>query len=834
MLTGRRAWLRRAVWIVALWLVVAAGGLSVWVLDDLPSLDDLDAGLALPSTRIYDRHGRLLYEILPPQQGRNRVLPLSEIPRHCVNAIIATEDANYYRHPGVDPLGIARALWLNLRGGEIVAGGSTITQQTARLLLLDPRPGSERSLRRKLREALLALKMQRRFSKDEILELYLNQVYFGNLAYGIDAAARAYFQKGAGDLSLAECALLAGIAQNAITNDPLAQRERAKSRQAVSLRLMAQQGYISGEESRTALADELQFAAVPFPIEAPHFVMEVWRLLERDFGAELREGGLEVVTTVDRDWTRQAQDIARRQLRALNNPAQGARPANANNAALVALDPRTGEVLTLLGSPDYFDEAIDGAVNAALAYRQPGSTLKPFTYAEAMNPAYPDPYTAATMILDIRRPFVTNKKESFAPANYGHVEHGPILVREALASSYNIPAVVALEQIGVERFLRFVSELGLENLRDNAQVDFSITLGGGEVRLLDLAEAYAALANGGYDIEPHFILSITDARGEQIYRYQAPPLERRLLDERVAYIITDILSDNRARMPSFGENSPLNVGFPAAAKTGTTTDYRDNWVMGYTPDLVVGVWVGNADNAPMLDVSGVSGAGPVFNLFLRTVRRGGPHAEFAEPSGITRLEVCRISGLLPGEYCPQRIEELFIRGSEPIESDSFYRPFTVDRLTGRLATSSTDPANRREQVFLVLPDEARRWALKVGIPQPPFAKQYLAADNSDALRISSPDPYTVYELSQQVPAEAQRLRLAALAPAGTVSLRFLLNGEDVGGAERAPWQAWWTLEAGQFTLVAQATLSGGEQQLSPSIQFSVVEKQALSAYDRGI
>ncbi|MCE2471889.1 MAG: transglycosylase domain-containing protein, partial [Anaerolineae bacterium] len=243
------------------------------MLDDLPSLDDLDAGLALPSTRIYDRHGRLLYEILPPQQGRNRVLPLSEIPRHCVNAIVATEDANYYRHPGVDPLGIARALWLNLRGGEIVAGGSTITQQTARLLLLDPRPGSERSLRRKLREALLALKMQRRFSKDEILELYLNQVYFGNLAYGIDAAARAYFQKGAGDLSLAECALLAGIAQNAIINDPLAQRERAKSRQAVSLRLMAQQGYISGEESRTALADELQFAAVPFPIEAPHFVM---------------------------------------------------------------------------------------------------------------------------------------------------------------------------------------------------------------------------------------------------------------------------------------------------------------------------------------------------------------------------------------------------------------------------------------------------------------------------------------------------------------------------------------------------------------------------------
>ena len=577
----------------------------------------------------YDRHGRLLYEILPPQQGRNRILPLSEIPQHCRNAIIATEDANFYRHPGVDPLGIARALWLNLRGGEIVAGGSTITQQTARLLLLDPQRQSERSLRRKLRELALALQLQRRFSKDEVLALYLNQVYFGNLAYGIDAAARVYFQKGARDLSLAECALLAGIVQNAIHNDPLAQRERAKSRQAVALRLMAQQGTISAAESRAALADELQFAAVPFPIEAPHFVMEVWRILERDFGAELHAGGLEVITTVDRDWTRQARDIVRSQLRALNHPANGARPAHANNAALVALDPRTGEVLTLLGSPDYFDETIDGAVNAALAYRQPGSTLKPFTYAEAMNPAYSDAYTAATMLLDIRRPFVTNKNESFVPANYGHVEHGPVLLREALASSYNIPAVAALEHIGVERFVRFVSELGLDNLRDNARVDLSITLGGGEVRLLDLAEAYAALANGGFDVEPQLILSITNARGEQVYQYEAPPLTRRLLDERVAYIITDILSDNRARLPSFGLNSPLNVGFPAAAKTGTTTDYRDNWVLGYTPDLVVGVWVGNADNAPMHNVSGVSGAGPIYNLFLRMVTRGGRRASLS-------------------------------------------------------------------------------------------------------------------------------------------------------------------------------------------------------------
>lgn len=822
----RRARLWRAILLGALLLLVMVGGVSVWALYDLPSLDDLDAGLALPSTRIYDRRGRLLYEILPRQQGRHRVLPLSAIPQHCQNAIIATEDANFYRHPGVDPVGIARALWLNLRGGAIVAGGSTITQQTARLLLLDPQQESGGNWRRKLRELALALQLGNRFSKDAILELYLNQVYFGNLAYGLDAAARAYFQKQARDLSLAECALLAGIAQNAVTHDPLTQRERAKSRQAVALRLMAQQGYISRAEARTALADELQFAAAPFPIEAPHFVMEVWRILERDFGAALRRGGLEVVTTVDRDWTRQARDIARAQLRALNSPPHGARAAKANNAALVALDPRSGEVLTMLGSPDYFDGAIDGAVNAALAYRQPGSTLKPFTYAEAMNPDYSDAYSAATMILDIRRAFITNKNESYAPANYGLVEHGPVLAREALASSYNIPAVAALEHIGIERFLRFVSELGLDNLRNNARVDLSITLGGGEARLLDLAEAYAALANGGYDVEPQFILSITGAGGEQVYHYEAPPLTRRLIDERVAYIITDILSDNNARLPAFGENSPLNVGFPAAAKTGTTSDFRDNWVLGYTPDLVVGVWVGNADNAPMLDVSGVSGAGPIYNLFLRTVTRGQPRSEFVEPPGISRREVCRISGLLPGDYCPQRIEEMFIQGTEPQMYDNFYRPFVVDRQTGGLATSNTAAAQRLEQVFLVLPQAARRWALAQGLPQPPLASRDLA-DDSGVLRISSPDPYTVYELSAQLPSDSQRIRLAAMAPADARSVRFLLNGEDVGGALRAPWQAWWALQTGQYRLAARAELADGSLLESQALEFSVVEGQAL-------
>ncbi len=804
--------------LIALLLLLASGsGLAAWVLVDLPRLERLEAGLALPSTRLYERHGQLLYEILPQRQGRNRSLSLAQLPQHCQNAIIATEDANFYQHPGVDPIGILRALWINLRGGEILAGGSTITQQTVRLLLLDPQGQAQRSLHRKLREMALALQMQARFSKDEILALYLNQVYFGNLAYGLDAAARAYFQKDAPALSLAECALLAGIAQNALYYDPLTQPARAKARQAVTLRLMAENGYISETEAQTALADELQFAPTPFPIEAPHFVMQVWRILERDFGAALHQGGLQVRTTVDLAWTQHAQDIVQRQLAALNHPIDGSRPANAHNAALVALDPRSGEVLTMLGSPDYFAEDIDGALNAALAYRQPGSALKPFTYAEAMNPAYPDAYTAATMLLDVRTPFITDKLESYVPANYGLVEHGPVLLREALASSYNIPAVIALEHIGLERFLRFVTELGLENLRDNARVDLSITLGGGEVRLIDLAEAYSALANGGYDIEPQYILSIQNAAGKLLYEYKAPPLTRRLIDPRVAYIITDILADNAARLPAFGENSPLKLGFPAAAKTGTTTDFRDNWVMGYTPQLVVGLWLGNADNAPMFAISGVSGAGPIYNLFMRTVSRGMAAANFEEPPGLTRREVCRLSGLLPTDYCPRRISELFIAGTEPSDYDTFYQPFRI---------------GDSERVFLVLPPAARAWAARAGLPQPPLAKLVPSASQpADMLTLTSPDPYSIYEIAAGLPRAAQRLRFAVAAPADAHTVRYMLNGLPVASVPAPPWDVWWSLEAGEYNLQAMAELVDGRQVESAPLPFSVVERPLPASYD---
>lgn len=809
---------------LALILALTGGVGWGWLFGDLPSIDGIQAGMTLPSTRIFDRSGRLLYEILADSEtgGRNTAIPLDSIPRDCVNAVIATEDANFYSHPGVDVVGIARALWINLTGGEVLAGGSTITQQVARTLLLDPQQRAERTLYRKLREGMLALRLQSAYSKDDILALYLNQSYFGNLAYGIEAAAQAYFGKSAPDLSRAECALLAGLVQLPAVYDPLTNLEAAEARQEVVLNLMAQHGYLTQAEADAANAETLQFAASPFPIEAPHFVMAVIKQLERDYPDALYRDGLDVITTVDLDWQRAAERIVNRQLDALNHPIQAGRvPANANNAALVALDPYTGQVLTLLGSPDYFNEDIDGAVNAALALRQPGSTLKPFTYAAAMNPLRDDAWNAATMILDVETPFITRRLESYTPANFGLVEHGPVLLREALASSMNIPAVVALDHIGIGEMVNLAVNAGLTTLAENTDVDLSVTLGGGEIRLIDLTQAYSIFPNGGYRIDPVFILNVTDRAGRVLYDWQPPPLTTRVLDEGIAFLINDILSDDEARIQGFGRGSALNIGRPAGAKTGTTTDYRDNWIVGYTPNLVVGVWVGNADNTPMTDVTGVSGAAPIWNAYLREVLTGQPELTFTRPDGLLRLEVCAVSGLLATPECPRRRVEWFIPGTEPTEYDTFYQTFTLDRRTGLLADETTPEADRIERVYLVLPQEARDWGIRSGITPPPTGALIVQTDADDGLRLLEPDPYTSFQITPVIPRDAQRLRLTVGAPPGTQSVTYQLNGEPLGTVNADPWALWWTLEPGAWELTASATLADGTTDVSAPIPFTV-------------
>lgn len=832
----RRWWRKRAAGtriLLALSVVFGAllAGFWLWLTSDLPSIDALRSGLALPSTRIFDRSGRLLYEILPPEQGRNTPIAFDDIPDHCLNAVIATEDANFYVHPGVDPIGILRALWINLQGGDVFAGGSTITQQVARMTLLNPRGTAERTLKRKMQEAVLALRLETAYSKDEVLALYLNQAYFGSLAYGIEAAARAFFGKPASELAAGECALLAGLLQAPALYDPLANPEAARSRQQVVIRLMTESGYLTPQEADTILADPLVYAAAPFPIEAPHFVMSVWAQLDAQYPDALYTRGLDVVTTLDLDWQHAAERVTREQLERLNSTENPDRmPAGADNAALVALDPRTGAVLAMLGSPDYFDESISGAVNAALALRQPGSALKPFTYAAAFDPTRPEPWTAATVILDVATAFTTRRGELYTPANYGFAEHGPVRARVALASSLNIPAVSALQSVGVPAMIELSSRAGLTTLAQNPGLDLAVTLGGGEVRLLDLVAAYTLFPRLGSSIEPVLITKVSVREGETLFEWQ-PPVDRpRLLDPRVAWLITDILADDKARVPGFGANSLLNIGRPAAAKTGTTTDYRDNWIVGYTPSLVVGVWVGNADNRPMVNATGITGAAPIWHHFMREVLAGRPEESFGPPpDGMTQTRICELSGLLPTPACPQTRMEWFIDGTAPQELDTFWHALDIDTRTGQFADATTPAESRSSELFVVLPVEAEPWARSVGLnvlPADRVREIELVQSQpvgAASLRIVVPFPGAVYQISATMPRENQKLRLEAAAPRDALRVRLLLNGASVAEFDRSPFSFFWELEPGEYTLTAQSVSAGGTTTDSAPVMFRVLD-----------
>jgi penicillin-binding protein 1C len=823
---------RRVLIAIVLLLVAAATGVAVraWLFVDLPSLETLPERLAAPSSLILDRNGRLLYKVIDPNGGGNTPVPLSQIPVACQQATIAVEDANYYRHPGVDLVGVVRAVWINLRGGETLAGGSTITQQVARNLLLEPEEAAKRTLTRKLRESILAWRLAHAYSKGEVLALYLNQTYYGNMANGIEAAAQAYFGKPAAALDLAECAMLAGIPQAPAIFDPLTNPAAGREKQALVLDLMVKEGLIERPEAERAKGEDLSYAGSPFPIEAPHFVTYVWQELEARLGADMiRAGGLVVTTTLDLELQGAAEAILQRHLDRLQTPGPDRPARNVHNGGLVALNPQSGEVLAMVGSPDYFDARIDGAVNAALAPRQPGSALKPFTYAAAFDPQRPDPWSPATVLLDVRTAFPTREGDPYVPLNYDRRFHGPVPVRQALAASYNVPAVKTLQHVGLDTLITLARDVGISTFSDADRFGLALTLGGGEVRLLELTAAYGALANGGSRVTP---VAIEEVRrdGELLLRHRslAPTA---IIDPRVAWLITDILSDDAARAPSFGRGSVLHLSRPAAVKTGTTTDWRDNWTVGYTPDLVAGVWVGNADNSPMEQVSGITGAGPIWHDFMETALLGRPALAFERPDGVVQREVCTLSGKLPTSTCPYRSVEWFIEGTEPSEADDWYQQLRIDSATGLLADDSTPPERVVEQVFLMLPPELQSWAREQGIPAPPPAADLDevapggAGENAADLAITSPDNGVVFRLSTAIPAGDQQIRLTAVAHVALAQVTFLLDGEPVGTVAAAPggrsYALRWPLQPGQHRLVAAGRTASGEEIRSEPVLFQV-------------
>jgi 1A family penicillin-binding protein len=833
----RRHW-KLVLFILLIVSLACSVGVYAWLFVDLPSLDTLYQHASAPSTRILDRSGRVLYEISDPHQGRHTPIQLNDIPAACRQATIATEDANYYSHPGVDITGIIRALWINLQGGEVLSGGSTITQQLARNLLLSPDERTQRTLTRKLRESILAWRITQQFSKDDILDLYLNETYYGNLAIGIEAAAQIYFGKSAGELDLAECSLLAGLPQSTARYDPLTNLASAKERQAVVLDLMAKQGYITSDRAELAKAEDLQFAATPYPIEAPHFVAYVRQWLEDRYGLEaIYTQGLVVTTTLDLDWQNAAQAIAQRQIAALQEDKPDQPGKNVNDAAVVAIDPRSGEILVMLGSPDYFDKKIDGAVNAAVAPRQPGSSIKPITYAAAFDPQAPVPLTPATMILDVRSSFPTKEGDPYVPKNYDLQFHGPVSAREALASSYNIPAVKVLQYVGLDRMIALARSLGISTFGQPDRYGLSLTLGGGEVHLLDMVLAYSAFANGGLKVDPVAVLQVSDAQGHVLYK-QTPQPGQRVLDPRVAYLITNILSDNTARAPAFGEYSMLRLNRPAAAKTGTTTDWRDNWTIGYTPDFVTGVWVGNADNKPMERVSGITGAGPIWHDFMQEALKGQPIQDFMRPAGLIDLDVCATSGLLPTPYCPYTKREVFIAGTQPTQPDNLYRPVDIDVVTGLPATADTPRDHVESRVYLVLPAEAREWARDNGISQLAINNDQLTMNNPSttggsqpsterptAVRITRPDNGTIYRITPQTPIETQRIPVQAIVADGVKlrTLTLLVDGQSIGEFATSPVRAFWQLQLGAHTITAKIVDEQGQTFESEPVRIVVTQ-----------
>ncbi len=799
-------------------------GLGYWLFSDLPSVESLPRYLHAPSVHITDRQGRLLYEMIPPEGGRYLFVPLEKIPRSLQQATIATEDQNFYRHPGVDFWGMARAVWINLREGAMVAGGSTITQQVARNLLLEEAERGERSLRRKLREAFLAWQLTRRFRKDDILEMYLNQTYYGGMAYGVEAAAQTFFGKSVDQLDLAEAALLAGLPQAPARYNPYTDVQAAKRRQEVVLGLMEEAGYITAEQRRLAQAEKLVLAEAPYPIEAPHFVMMVRNAVDALFTSEqiLSAGGLIVRTTLDLDWQHQAEAAVRDQLLRLQQHTLGI-SHNVNNAALVAIDVHRGEILALVGSADYFDASISGAINMALAPRQPGSALKPLIYAAALDPQFPGgPWTAATMILDVRTAFLTGEGKAYLPENYDRQEHGPVLVRQALASSLNIPAVIALEHIGLETLVNLTSRLGITTLKDPYRYDLSLALGGGEVRLLELTAAYGAFANGGYRLTPHLILEITNAEGEVLYRTEPVP-QVRVLDARVAWLISDILKDDEARRLGFGEHSVLNLGRPAAVKTGTTSNFHDNWTIGYTPHLVVGVWSGNSDYQPMWEINGLTGAAPIWHQFMRAVLSGAPEDDFTRPEDLVQVEVCALSGLLPSEACVFRRWEWFIPGTQPVEQDRFYHWVDVDTRTGTLASAQTPPQYRARRLALDLPPQAHAWARAQNwlLIQDLVAAPSYEALPAEGLWLVSPAPGSRFLFDARVHASSQRILLEASAVTRLQQVSFWVDGEMVGVVTASPYRLWWQLQPGEHQIWAEALTVQGDHLKSDTVNIVV-------------
>ncbi len=648
------------------------------------------------STKILDRNGEVLYDIF--SQQRRTPVTFDEIPLFLKQATIAVEDKNFYKHQGFDPLGLLRGLSKIVTQGR-AQGGSTLTQQLVKNALLT----SERSIFRKIKEFLLAVQIEKKYTKDEILLMYLNEIPYGGTAYGVEAASEIYFGKKVSDLNLIESAVIAGIPQRPSYYSPFSSTPEAYIDRATQvLRRMEEDGYITKEQKEEAIAQlpNVEFQSQSAFFKAPHFVQYVQRILEERYGENVVEtGGLKVTTTLDWELQEKMQNIVKEEI----SKVEGQK---ITNGASVAMNPETGEILAMVGSKDFNDPNYDGQVNVTMSLRQPGSAIKPITYVTA----FKEGYTPATMVMDVPTTFPGGEGQpDYNPVNYDGKYRGPMQLRYALGNSINVVAVKTLALVGIKDTLQTAYDLGITTLEPTkdtlSRVGLSLTLGGGEVRLLELTSAYSAFTNKGFKVEPISILKVEDSNGKVLEEVE-PKKGKRVLSEEQAYLIASILSDNGARSEIFGTNSLLNVsGRTLAVKTGTTNDKRDNWTVGGNSQIMIGVWVGNNDNSPMLSVaSGISGASPIWRRSILEALSGKADIPFEIPSGIVTASVDSISGFRSHDGYPSRTE-YFIKGTEPGE-DSIHVKLKICKNDGKLATPSDIAAgNYDEKEYFVIKEE---------------------------------------------------------------------------------------------------------------------------------
>lgn len=711
----------------------APGGNLVTDADYAACLDKI-RGEALPATSyIYDRHGTLLATISDPDEGLRIVLAAEDIPLLVKQATVAAEDRFFYQHPGYDMRAISRAFVQNQQAGEVVSGGSTITQQLIKGICLTP----EQTYERKLKEVNLAARLTAQFSRESILAFYLNKVYYGSQAYGIEAAANVYFGKSARELTLSEAAMLAGLTASPSRDNPYTNVERAKYRQRYVLEQMVVAGYISQAEMEEAFERSLEFTrlqAAPAAaaeeeeqgaVLAPHFVQFVREQLAAQYGAErVRQGGLHVHTTLDLNLQNAAEGIAREHVASLAG-------FNVTNAAVVALLPRSGEILTMVGSLDFHDEEIDGQVNVALAPRQPGSALKPLFYAAA----FAKGWTPATTIWDVPLTVEIEGEPDYEPRNFSGEFRGPVTARHALANSFNVAAVRMGLYLGLETAIDTMQRVGMTTFADRSRFGPSIVLGGGEVKLLELTNAYGVLARGGSYVPVTAIRRVVDTFGNELQRTELPAVTE-VFDPRIAYQITNILADSETRAAEFGPYTPLDLSRPAAAKTGTTDDNRDGWTIGYTPQLVTGVWVGNSDGTPTWNLTGMRGATPIWNAFMEAALAETRVVDFARPIGMVEVEVCTQTGMLPTPHCGPTYEEIFLEENPPRLVDNIFVPFRVHKESGLRAGPNVPQSQTEVRVFMVVPEGAEEWAEEEEVALAP-TEEYNAPSH-DPVVISHP------------------------------------------------------------------------------------------------